>query len=427
MPNFTIRAHGLGKQYRLGRAEPYTTLRESLVRAAVGPARALGRLAGRVEPAEEAPLFWAIRDVSFEVKQGEVLGIVGRNGAGKSTLLKVLSRITEPTEGRAEVYGRVGSLLEVGTGFHPELSGRDNIYLNGSILGMDRPYIHSKLDEIVEFSGVERFIDTPVKRYSSGMYLRLAFAVAAHLEPEVLIVDEVLAVGDAEFQKKCLGKMDEVAQAGRTILFVSHNLAAVNRLCTRALLLQDGQVRMEGSAAEVTTQYMAGGEGGSDFSDARRLHRSTEAAITGAWLEREGAPTAIFRYGDPVSVFVRVQVSTAQRFSLEVVLRDQDHMPVVFFGSGIQHRLEFEAEPGEITLRMRIPHAPLAEGRFFLDLAVAETGRRYLDYLESALALDVELCDPEENGVRYYQAGKGSMYLPSEFEVAGGTAVAVRR
>ena len=200
---------------------------------------------------------WALKDVSFEIKRGEVVGIIGRNGAGKSTLLKILSRITEPTEGQAAIYGRVGSLLEVGTGFHPELTGRENIYLNGAILGMRRAEIERKFDEIVVFSGVEKFIDTPVKHYSSGMYLRLAFAVAAHLEPEILLVDEVLAVGDAQFQKKCLGKMADVAQAGRTVLFVSHNMGAIHHLCPRSILLEQGRIAMVGATAEVIRHYLS--------------------------------------------------------------------------------------------------------------------------------------------------------------------------
>jgi lipopolysaccharide transport system ATP-binding protein len=205
-------------------------------------------------------VIWALKDVSFEVKQGEAIGIIGRNGAGKSTLLRILARITEPTSGRAEVYGRVGSLLEVGTGFHPDLTGRENVYLNGTILGMKKREIDNKFDEIVEFSGVEKFIDTPVKRYSSGMRIRLAFSVAAHLEPEILIIDEVLAVGDAEFQKKCLGKMGDVAESGRTVLFVSHNLTAVQSLCHRAIWLNDGLTRMDDVPSKVVTAYIQSGE-----------------------------------------------------------------------------------------------------------------------------------------------------------------------
>src|SRR5687768_14453025 len=251
MSDVAIQAQGLGKQYRLGAAERYRTFRETLVGAVKAP---LAKLRGGSRRKDDDS-FWALRDVSFDIKRGEVVGVIGRNGAGKSTLLKVLSRITEPTSGYADVYGRVGSLLEVGTGFHNELSGRDNIYLNGSILGMTRAEIRGRFDEIVAFSECERFLDTPVKRYSSGMYMRLAFAVAAHLEPEILVVDEVLAVGDAAFQKKCLGKMNDVASRGRTVLFVSHNMAAVQGLCARAIRLDRGRVAEQGPAAPVVQRY----------------------------------------------------------------------------------------------------------------------------------------------------------------------------
>src|SRR5688572_26889581 len=233
-----IKAQGVGKKYRIGTREAaYSTLRETLVGAARSSLRAFR---GNGISAEQT--IWALRDVSFEINPGEVVGIIGRNGAGKSTLLKLLSRVTEPTVGKIELYGRLGSLLEVGTGFHPELTGRENIYLNGAILGMKRAEIKRKFDDIVAFAEVEKFIDTPVKHYSSGMYLRLAFAVAAQLEPEILLVDEVLAVGDATFQKKCLGKMGEVAKQGRTVLFVSHDMTAINQLCPRAMMLMDGRV-----------------------------------------------------------------------------------------------------------------------------------------------------------------------------------------
>jgi len=247
-----IRVEGLGKRYRLNRnAERagYRTLRESLVDTISAPFRR------KKESSTED--FWALDDVSFEVQPGEVVGIIGRNGAGKSTLLKILSRITKPTKGRVEINGRVGSLLEVGTGFHPELTGRENIYLNGSILGMGRKEIERKFDEIVAFAEVEKFLDTPVKRYSSGMYVRLAFAVAAHLEPEILIVDEVLAVGDAGFQKKCVGKMSDLATIGRTILFVSHQMGAVQSLCTHAIMLNNGSVRSAGAKETVIKNYLA--------------------------------------------------------------------------------------------------------------------------------------------------------------------------
>ncbi len=262
MTDLAIRVENLGKRYRIGAApERYRTLRDSLVEAAKAPAR-LVRSALRgdgLRNGQPANSIWALRDVNFEVRKGQVLGVIGRNGAGKSTLLKILSRVTEPTAGYAEIHGRVGSLLEVGTGFHPELTGRENIYLNGAILGMKRLEIDRKFDEIVAFSEVEKFIDTPVKRYSSGMYLRLAFAVAAHLEPEILVVDEVLAVGDAEFQRKCLGKMSDVAQEGRTVLFVSHNMSAVLRLTEEAIVLDHGELILRAPTPAAVDFYMSSG------------------------------------------------------------------------------------------------------------------------------------------------------------------------
>lgn len=250
-----IKVENLSKQYQIGsQSESYETLRDTLARAARAPFRRRG-----AERESDSKIFWALKDVSFEVGAGEVLGIVGRNGAGKSTILKILSRITEPTSGRVQLVGRIASLLEVGTGFHPELSGRENIFLNGAILGMRKAEIERKFDEIVDFAEVQGFLDTPVKRYSSGMYVRLAFAVAAHLEPEILIIDEVLAVGDAAFQKKCLAKISSVARAGRTVLCVSHNMVAVKSMCTRAILLRQGRVAQDGPPGLVIKDYLGAG------------------------------------------------------------------------------------------------------------------------------------------------------------------------
>jgi lipopolysaccharide transport system ATP-binding protein len=262
MSNAAIRINHLGKEFRIGNEQrAYRTLRESINDIALAPIRRAAGLLRRnaKESAQQNRTIWALKDVDFEVKPGERVGIIGRNGAGKSTLLKILSRITGPTRGYVDICGRVSAMLEVGTGFHPELTGRENVYLNGAILGMKRTEIAQKFDEIVAFSEIEKFIDTPVKHYSSGMYLRLAFAVAAHLEPEILIVDEVLAVGDSSFQKKCLGKMEDVGQHGRTILFVSHNMSALTRLCQRAVLLQDGVVMMDGPAPQVVAKYLSSG------------------------------------------------------------------------------------------------------------------------------------------------------------------------
>jgi lipopolysaccharide transport system ATP-binding protein len=259
-----VRVENLGKMYRLGKSEAaYGTLRESIVEAMRSPFRRLRNQNG----SSRGETIWALQDLNFDVKAGEVIGVIGRNGAGKSTLLKVLSRITEPTTGRAELYGRIASLLEVGTGFHPELTGRENIYLNGAILGMRKTEIDRKFDEIVAFSDLEKFLDTPVKRYSSGMYMRLAFAVASHLEPEILLVDEVLAVGDAAFQKKCLGKMGDVAKEGRTVIFVSHNMIAVQSLCKRVVWLDQGQVKENGPTSTVVSNYLNKSFGGSSTGE----------------------------------------------------------------------------------------------------------------------------------------------------------------
>ncbi len=259
MSDTVIRVENLGKKYTIGykqEGERYTALRDVIANGAKGIA---GRFRGEKGKGQDSALedFWALKDVSFEIKQGDRVGIIGRNGAGKSTLLKILSRITEPTEGRISIKGRVASLLEVGTGFHPELTGRENIYLNGAILGMSKAEIRRKFDEIVAFAEVERFLDTPVKRYSSGMYVRLAFAVAAHLEPEILIVDEVLAVGDAQFQKKCLGKMEDVSREGRTVLFVSHNLTAMQTLCQTGIYLKSGFINSCGAIDDQAKSYLA--------------------------------------------------------------------------------------------------------------------------------------------------------------------------
>ncbi len=301
MSNPIIRVEGLGKEFRIGgRQEAYQTLRDTLTDAFMGPVRRARSLL-RGEAYGAAGLketIWALRDVSFDVEQGEVMGIIGRNGAGKSTLLKVLSRITEPTEGWADLFGRVRALLEVGTGFHQELTGRENIYLNGAILGMIRTEITQKFDEIVAFAEVEKFIDTPVKYYSSGMGLRLGFAVAAHLEPEILVVDEVLAVGDVAFQKKCLGKMEDMSQSGRTVLFVSHNMGAVQNLCTRSVWLDGGRVRMIGDTEAVVAEYLSAMSKGE-----LALQRDAPLHVTHVVLKNtHGQKTNTFHPGDDIIV-----------------------------------------------------------------------------------------------------------------------------
>ncbi len=311
MSDIAIRCEGLSKKYRIGVQEPYKALRDTLTEAMYAPLRLIrSAFQNNGKPPHNVDTIWALDDVSFDLKHGEVIGVIGRNGAGKSTLLKILSRITEPTRGRAVIHGRVGSLLEVGTGFHPELTGRENIYLNGAILGMKKVEIKRKFDEIVDFAEVEKFIDTPVKRYSSGMYLRLAFAVAAHLEPEILIVDEILAVGDAAFQEKCLGKMSSVAKDGRAVLFVSHNLPTVQHLCDRAVLLQQGKVEAIGPTIDVIGHYLSDASNESKVSLRQWPDRDTTGEARLVELEicnGDGYPTNRIPVGGSVSFIFHVE------------------------------------------------------------------------------------------------------------------------
>jgi lipopolysaccharide transport system ATP-binding protein len=343
MSDVAVRVEGIGKQYRLGAAAGpgYRTFRDALAGALTRPFRR-GGAGGRGEP------FWALKDVSFEVRRGEVVGIIGRNGAGKSTLLKILSRITEPTEGEADIHGRVGSLLEVGTGFHPELTGRENVYLNGAILGMKRAEITRKFDEIVAFAEVEKFIDTPVKHYSSGMYMRLAFAVAAHLEPEILVVDEVLAVGDAEFQNKCLGKMGDVARSGRTVIFVSHNMAAIQRLCTHGLLLENGQVKSAGCTAHAIRDYLTGVPTGEVHFPSGPL-----TALSVNQVGRTLEVVARFRVGRPLVMVC-----------LGFVISDQTGNPVCGTNPRLQGLTAFGQGASRGAVRVRIEQPKLRDGTY---------------------------------------------------------------
>jgi lipopolysaccharide transport system ATP-binding protein len=378
-----IRAEGLGKKYVIGHAaerERYVALRDVLVRGAHNLWRktldmAHGRAIIAGDTVEE---FWALSDVSFEVKRGEVLGIIGRNGAGKSTLLKILSRITEPSEGRVTIKGRVASLLEVGTGFHPELTGRENIYLNGAILGMTRAEIRNKFDEIVAFAEVEKFLDTPVKRYSSGMYVRLAFAVAAHLEPEILVVDEVLAVGDAEFQKKCLGKMDEVSRReGRTVLFVSHDLSAIAELAPRTLLLRAGSVALDGPSSDAITTYLASRAGRTTYVQSLAEGGTLPHVSRVEILTSE--PNGTHEYGEPLEIrfWVRHHQPLARGcFSFQII--NQYQQPAVH-ASAYYPDITFGRLPGETALSCRFSNLRLNVGHYYLRTHLAETpgGQHY--------------------------------------------------
>ena len=346
--------------------------------------------------------FWALKDVSFEVHRGEVVGIIGRNGAGKSTLLKILSRITEPTAGRVTLRGRAASLLEVGTGFHPELTGRENVYLNGAILGMGRAEIRRKFDEIITFAGVEKFLDTPVKRYSSGMYVQLAFAVAAHLEPEILLVDEVLAVGDAEFQKKCLGKIDEVSrQEGRTVLLVSHNMAAVAEMADRALLLDAGAVAVDGSVAEAVSIYLS--KGARKATYIRPLGPQISSPHIARAEISTSDPNAVHRFGEPLEIkfWIRFPAPMMHGSFAFQVFNSQFQIPVIH--SSYYHGAGFGKTPGCCILVCRFPRILLNVGQFHLCTYIQEqrSGETH-EYLEGICAFEViKLMRPRlEAGVR---------------------------
>jgi lipopolysaccharide transport system ATP-binding protein len=366
MSAYAIVADNISKRYQIGDVQRYQTVRESISRAAGYPVRWMRGERHKTT----SSTFWALRNVSLEIRQGDVVGLLGRNGAGKSTLLKILSRITAPTTGRAVLRGRMGSLLEVGTGFHPELSGRDNIYLNGSILGMSRAEIQQRFDEIVAFAEIEQFLDTPVKNYSSGMYMRLAFAVAAHLDPEILVVDEVLAVGDTAFQKKCLKKMDSVARQGRTVLFVSHNMAAISALCTTGVLLQKGEVAAAGPIQKVIQQYSsladvaAGTQWKGDCGDENARLRET-------WI-RSLDPEASFDTTADLEVGVRLQVlRPLEGLILGIRLLSQYDYELAYM---LQDDQESSSPPttqaGEVVRRFMIPGNTLAAGTYRITIDV---------------------------------------------------------
>jgi ABC-type polysaccharide/polyol phosphate transport system ATPase subunit len=365
MSGTVIRVEGLSKCYRVGERERYLALRDVLTRVFTAPFRPTGRR-------RPIDYLWALRDVAFAVREGEVIGLVGRNGAGKTTLLKVLSRITRPTTGFAEIHGRVGSLLEVGTGFHPELTGRENVYLSGAVLGMKKSEIRQKFDAIVDFAGVERFIDTPLKYFSTGMQMRLAFAVAAHLEPEILLVDEVLAVGDLEFQKKCLGKMQEVSNSGRTIVLVSHQMNQIRRLCQRCIWIDDGKIRLSGSMLEVISAYEA------SFSSFSPIHKDDSA---------EQKPSTRFLswcIAEPINKDVHLLDGFGNvtfEFSLAVneEIRDGLH-GVALFNS--DHQLIWATSVNKLTLncglhalRFRLPSLPLRPGVYHWEVSIWESGQ----------------------------------------------------
>jgi lipopolysaccharide transport system ATP-binding protein len=404
MSTAVIRVEGLGKQYRRGMAETRGTLRDALTNFARAPLAALRR------PKQE--VFWALKDVSLEVREGEVLGLIGRNGAGKTSLLKILSRITRPTTGSAEIRGRVRSLLEVGTGFHGELSGRENTYLSGSILGMSKREIDRKFDEIVAFAEIDKFIDTPVKHYSSGMYVRLAFAVAAHLEPEILLVDEVLAVGDINFQKKCLGKMGEVAREGRTIVLVSHQMNQMRRLCHRVVWIEDGHIRQEGNTHEVVSAYesaMARGE--QDTSGQHRGSGTKARFVKWEIIEpRSDDPHVLTTLG-PVTVRFIVEVFLPIRRGHHGVAL-YNHERQLMWGWSTEN---FELSFGRHEFTYTFPILPVRPGPYSWLVSLYEMygGKEEIDAWECAPGMTVAT----ESYQHHWDVWSGALNIPSKFEI----------
>jgi lipopolysaccharide transport system ATP-binding protein len=395
MSNSAIRCEEIGKRYRIGERESYKALRDTIANAMRAPFRMLGatlrRANGRASSGDNT--FWALRDISFDVKPGEVVGLIGRNGAGKSTLLKILSRITEPTEGRARIEGRVGSLLEVGTGFHPELTGRENIYLNGAILGMRKVEIKRRFDEIVAFAEIEKFIDTPVKRYSSGMYVRLAFAVAAHMETEILLVDEVLAVGDANFQQKCLGKMSDVTREGRTVLFVSHNMGAVRRLCKTGIFLSDGQLIAHGPIDSIIDLYsehhvQSNAEVGYEEDESKVIQ-----ILKARLLDHTNSPSTQLDRMRPFKVSVEFVVrERIEGAHIGVMLDKADGLPVCHpADNDTEPQKIIEREPGLYRTTVEFPGAILNAGAYRIRIGIATYSGTIYDYREP---FDFGLVDP---------------------------------
>jgi lipopolysaccharide transport system ATP-binding protein len=417
----TLRTVDLGKMYRIGgEHEQYRTLRDTLAKMVKKP---IERIRHPGAASHVSVDLWALRHIDLEIREGEVVGIIGRNGSGKSTLLKVLSHITEPTEGRAEIRGKVGSLLEVGTGFHKELTGRENIQMNGAILGLSRAEIRRKFDDIVAFAGIEKFMDTPVKRYSSGMYVRLAFAVAAHLEPDILLVDEVLAVGDAEFQAKCLNKMGEAASSGRTVLLVSHNMPAVSNLCQRALLLDGGRLVADGPADEVISKYLQSGrhQGASaDLSTVWRPHWARPWLRTARIVSPDGQAAGELRMGEDVTVEVTLASpdGSSVRCPVLVVEIVSARLGRV---AGVSSAMTGESvawpEANRGLIRCRIKKPPLLPGEYVVDLALGGASNTWADLVRSALAFKVVEGDYYGTG-QLPGPGYGVFYLDAGFEAA---------
>jgi lipopolysaccharide transport system ATP-binding protein len=414
--NTAIRAEGLGKLYRIGERQKYKALRDTLTNAVYSPFRIIrSKLQGLPKDSQENSSVWALKDVSFEINQGEVVGVIGRNGAGKSTLLKILSRITEPTEGFVDIQGRVGSLLEVGTGFHPELTGRENIYLNGSIIGMKKAEIDRKFDEIVDFAEIEQFLDTAVKFYSSGMYMRLAFSVAAHLEPEILLVDEVLAVGDTEFQKKCLGKMDSVAKEGRTVLFISHNMPAVRMLCQRGLLFEAGRLILTDTSAGCVNSYLS-----MNLSAQRKATAAFAKSVTRSlWMRSatvlcNGSPSTSLYMGDTLSLCVEFGSERPIKDPrLGFVIMTHDRNSIINTNNRFQSSPKYDSPVFAGQIHCNLGSVPLVAGLYEIDLYL---GNHFEDthIIEGALTFEVIERDIWGQG-QIPPSSTSYLWWPSEF------------
>ena len=391
MSDSVITVENLGKKYLIGHQQPKgtMTLRENIVSAT----KSLFGFSKNADSTGQAKTeeFWALKDVSFEVKQGEVLGIIGRNGAGKSTLLKILSRITKPTTGEVCIKGRVASLLEVGTGFHPELTGRENVFLNGASLGMSQQEIKQKFDEIVDFAEIDQFIDTPVKHYSSGMYVRLAFAVASHLDREILILDEVLSVGDLAFQKKCLAWLEkDNKERNVTSLVVSHSISAIKSMCERAIFIKKGEIIESGPASEVCNAYIRSmNEGMSSLVTKPRLYKSEEATIYDCWIEAGGKKATVVHLPEVIEIHGLVDIHQKCITSFEVVLKDKDHKPFALAQHGLNKSVPTSLDMGRYKFVMKLPSIDFAEGNYYFDISIGEPNRRFYDLVEDALSLEV--------------------------------------
>lgn len=393
MSNSIIKVTNLSKSYTINHEgkERYTALRDVMAKKA----KKIFSFPKSLRPGNAVTHeeFWALKDINFDIEQGDRVGIIGRNGAGKSTLLKILSRITEPTSGEIKIKGRVASLLEVGTGFHPELTGRENIFLNGAILGMSRAEIKKHFDAIVDFAEIEKFLDTPVKRYSSGMYVRLAFAVAAHLEPEILVVDEVLAVGDAEFQKKCLGKMEDVSKnEGRTVVFVSHDIAAIEYLTSNCILLKNGQINSWDKTPQVIRTYL-----NTTFSIESKTKKSSGRimdVLSYSLLDKNNKPTGYYQNGDPFKLCIELLRKTNDNVSIDLILKDYKQSNIAIASLSNFHNIVINKDSGTMNLEIDLATFNLASGKYFIDILIAEPKIKWDLHIDNAIEFEVMSCNP---------------------------------